>query len=354
MKEINIYGNADISENSEEIKLNGNEISIALDEQEVLKIIKLINNVELNRYPDTEGVKVREGYAKYANVKAENIIMGNGSDEVLSLVIGATIGKGKKILTIDPDFSMYDFYSSLNDGEIIKYKVNEDGSFNVRDFIIFGINSDVDLIVFSNPNNPTGFTLSNEDIIEILKAFKETKVLVDEAYYEFNKESVVEYINEYENLLVARTLSKAWGLAAIRVGFLIANEQLISELNNYKVPYNVNSVSQVIAEKMLGNIERVVVNSNTVIKERERLFLNLKSIQEETSLEIKFYKSSANYIFGRTNYKERLMKALNNNGIIIRDFKDDSFRITVGSEFENDKIVEIIRSAFVYRGEKAI
>lgn len=354
MKEINIYGKCGICANSEEIKLNGNEVNIALDEQEIFKIITLINNVELNRYPDTEGVKVRECYAKYAKVKTENIIMGNGSDEMLSLVIGATIGKGKKILTIDPDFSMYDFYSSVNDGEIIKYKVKEDGSFNVKDFIIFGINNDVDLIMFSNPNNPTGFALPNEDIIEILKAFKDTKVLVDEAYYEFNNESIIEYINEYKNLLVTRTLSKAWGLAAIRVGFLIGNEDLIKKLNNYKVPYNVNSISQIVAEKILGNIERVVVNSDVVIKERERLLLKLKSIQEESSLEIKFYKSSGNYIFGRTNYKEALMKALNNKGIIIRNFKDDSFRITVGSEFENDKIVETIRNAFVYRGEKVI
>ena len=354
MKEVNIYGNLGISGASKEIKLNGNEINIPLDERELFKIITLINNVEFNRYPDTEGVRVRECYGKYAGVKAENIIMGNGSDEMLSLVISSTIGKGKRILTLDPDFSMYDFYASLNDGEIIKYKVNEDGSFNVKDFIIFGINNDIDLIIFSNPNNPTGFALSNDEIIEILKAFKEKKVVIDEAYYEFNKESIVGYIDKYKNLLVTRTLSKAWGLAAIRIGFLIGNENLIKELNNYKVPYNVNSLSQIVAEKILEDIERVVVNSDEVIKERERLFLNLKTIENESSLEIRFYKSSANYIFGRTNYKEVLISALSNKGIIIREFKDDSFRITVGSYLDNEKIVEAIKNAFVYSGEKVI
>ncbi|MBB6622754.1 histidinol-phosphate transaminase [Clostridium gasigenes] len=351
MKEVNLYDNG-VDEKG--IRLNGNESYIALDEKNLFKIITLMKNVELNRYPDTEGLKVRACYAKYAKVKAENIIMGNGSDEMLSLVIGSTIGKGKRILTLDPDFSMYDFYATLNDGEIIKYKVNEDGSFDIQDFIMFGIESNVDLIMFSNPNNPTGFALPNEAIIELLKAFKDTKVVIDEAYYEFNKESIVEYINEYKNLLVTRTLSKAWGLAAIRIGFLIGNEELIKKLRDYKVPYNVNSLSQVVAENMLGNTERVILDSNVIIEEREKLFSNLKELQKESSLEIKFYKSSANYIFGRTNYKDVLIKALNNKGIVIRNFSDDSFRITVGSEFENNKVVETIRKAFVYNGGKML
>lgn len=351
MKEVNLYDNG---VDAKGIRLNGNESYIALDEKNLFKIITLMKNVELNRYPDTEGLKVRACYAKYAKVKAENIIMGNGSDEMLSLVIGSTIGKGKRILTLDPDFSMYDFYATLNDGEIIKYKVNEDGSFDIQDFIMFGIENNVDLIMFSNPNNPTGFALPNEDIIELLKAFKDTKVVIDEAYYEFNKESIVEYINEYKNLLVTRTLSKAWGLAAIRIGFLIGNEELIKKLRDYKVPYNVNSLSQVVAENMLGNTQRVILDSNVIIEEREKLFSNLKELQKESSLEIKFYKSSANYIFGRTNYKDVLIKALNNKGIVIRNFSDDSFRITVGSEFENNKVVETIRKAFVYNGGKML
>lgn len=347
MKEVNAYNN---TSNSKGVRLNGNESYISLDEKNTFKIMTAMKNIELNRYPDTEGVKVRKLYAEYAGVKTENIIMGNGSDEMLSLVIGATIGRGKKVLTLNPDFSMYDFYVTLNDGEIIKYKVNEDGSFNVQDFIMMGIINNVDLIMFSNPNNPTGFALPCESIIEILKAFSNTKVLIDEAYYEFNKESIVKYINEYKNLLVTRTLSKAWGLAAIRVGFLIGNEELIKELNNYKVPYNVNSLSQVVAENMLQNTDRVRINSDVIIKEREKLFSKLKVLQSESSLEIKFYKSCANYIYGRTNYKDALIKALNNKGIVIRDFSDNSFRITVGSEYENNKLVDTIRKAFVYNG----
>lgn len=347
MKEVNVYGSC---VDSKGIRLNGNESYIAQDEKNLFKVITAMKNVELNRYPDTEGLKVREVYAKYANVKAENIIMGNGSDEMLGLVIGSTISKGKKLLTLDPDFSMYDFYVTLNDGELIKYKVSDDGSFDVKDFIECGIKNEVDLIMLSNPNNPTGFALNNKEIIEMLKAFPNIKVVVDEAYYEFNKESIVEYINEYNNLLVTRTLSKAWGLAAIRVGFLIGNEEIIKVLNNYKVPYNVNSLSQIVAENMIENVERVKINSNLIIKEREKLFESLKILEKESSLEIKFYKSCANYIFGRTDYKEALIKALNNKGIVIRSFKDNSFRITVGSSFENNKVIETIRKAFVYSG----
>lgn len=347
MKEVNVYDN---SINSKGIRLNGNESSIAIDEKNLFKVISLMKSIELNRYPETEGLRVREGYAKYADVKAENIIMGNGSDEMLALIIGATISKGKKILTLDPDFSMYDFYCSLNDGELIKYRGKEDGSFDVQDFIICGIKNNVDLIMFSNPNNPTGFALNNEKILEILKAFPNIKVVVDEAYYEFNKESMIGYIDKYKNLLVTRTLSKAWGLAAIRVGFLIANQENIKKLNNYKVPYNVNSLSQIVAENMLENTERVKINAELTIKEREKLFKSLKTLENESSLKISFYKSSANYIFGRTDYKDALIKALNNKGIVIRSFNDNSFRITVGSEFENNKVLETIRKAFVYNG----
>lgn len=348
MKSVNVYESA---MNSRGIKLDGNESYIALDEKYIFKIMTSIKGIELNRYPETEGIKVIESYAEYANVKVENIIVGNGSDEMLALVISATIASGKKLLTLNPDFSMYDFYTSLNGGQIIKYKGNEDGSFNVKDFIKCGIDNSVDLIMISNPNNPTGFALENEGVIEILKAFPNIKVVIDEAYYEFNKESVVEYINEYKNLLVTRTLSKAWGLAAIRVGFLIGNEELITQLNNYKVPYNVSSLSQIIAENVIRDSKRVRLNSDLIIKEREKLFLKLKLLEKESSLEIKFYKSAANYIFGRTNYKEALIKALNNKGIVIRSFYDDSFRITVGSEFDNNKVVETIRKAFVYERE---
>lgn len=348
MKEINSYN---INMKSKGIRLNGNESYISLEENCEFKIFGALREVELNRYPDSDGVEARKAYSKYAKVKLENVVMGNGSDEMLGLIIGSAISKGKKLLTLKPDFSMYDFYTTFHEGEVIKYDCNKDGSFDVDEFILYGIKEEADIVIFSNPNNPTGYAVSNDEIEKILRGFKNKLVVVDEAYYEFNGESAVGLINQYKNLLVTRTLSKAWGLAAIRVGFMIGNEELVKNLFGYKVPYNVNSLSQCIATKMLDNPERVVENSKIIIAEREKFYAGLKDIEKESSLEIYFYKSNANYIYGRTPYKDILLKALDKKNIIIRSFEDDTFRITVGSPLENKKVIDTIKKAFVYEGE---
>lgn len=345
MKEVNMYG---VINETKTIKLNGNESYLSVDENIFFKALSELRNVELNRYPDSEGLELRKMYAKYADVDARNIIMGNGSDEMLSLVISSLISKGKKVLTLNPDFSMYDFYVSLSEGELIKYNTNKDGSFNVDEFINSGLSNDVDLIMISNPNNPTGYAINKNDIKKILTSFRDKKVLIDEAYYEFYGETAVDLIREFDNLLVTRTLSKAWGLAALRVGFLIGNKTLISNLSKYKVPYNVNSLSQAIALKMLSRPQKVIDSSQKIIVQRDKFYKELKELENESSLEIKFYESKGNYIFGRTPYKEALLKAMYNKGISIRSFEDDSFRITVGSSLENERVLEGIKKSFVY------
>ncbi|WP_349821619.1 pyridoxal phosphate-dependent aminotransferase, partial [Clostridium saudiense] len=198
------------------------------------------------------------------------------------------------------------------------------------------------VIIFSNPNNPTGHVISSEDIIFILESFKDTLVVVDEAYYEFYGQSMIGYIEIYKNLVVTRTLSKAWGLAALRIGFLIANKELIKSLNLSKVPYNLNTFSQLVGCIVLRHPERILKNVEEIVHERERLYKRLNEIQKNSNDEIKFYKSKSNFISGRTKNKEKLKKALEDKGILIRYFEDDSFRISVGSPLENDFIVNII------------
>ena len=242
---------------------------------------------------------------------------------------------------------MYDFYTALNEGNVIKYNLDVDNSFNLEEFIELGKKEDVKIVMFSNPNNPTGFAYSTENIIQILEAFKDKIVLVDEAYFEFNGESVVSLIDKYPNLIVTRTLSKAWGLSALRVGFLISNKDNINELLKYKTPYNVNTISQEIASIYLTEeVDSLKENLKLIINERERLYIELKKA-EEKSLDskkgnIKFYKSKANFIFGRADNKEELINAFREEKIIIRSFEDNSFRITVGLPEENNKVVEII------------
>lgn len=349
MKGISAYIN--IEEDSE-IKVNANESFIDMDSEIILNMKSTFLDVDLNRYPDDSSEIIRDLYAQYAGVETENIIAGNGSDEMLGLIISLFISQGKKLLTLAPDFTMYDYYVSQNGGEVVKYKTDKDGSFSIEDFIACGKENDVDIIMFSNPNNPTGYSIPDYDIIKVIEAFKDKYVVVDEAYYEFLGESMVPYINRYNNLIVTRTLSKAWGLAALRVGFMIANSDLISIITKSKVPYNVNSVSQHLAAIALKKPKRVYENTKVIVKFREALYKELKFIENEAALSIEFYPSKGNYIYGRTPYKDALINGLKGQGIVIRNFADDSFRITIGSEYENRKLVDSLKSILVYGGDR--
>jgi histidinol-phosphate aminotransferase len=330
------------------VRLDSNEIYLEMDENMHRQMKSCLTSMELHRYPTNEMNEIKELYAKYSSVESKNIIVSNGSDEAIELVISRMIKQGKKALSLCPDFVMYDFYVSRFGGELVTYNIDKTMNFKVEEFIELGKQEKVDLIIFSNPNNPTGISIEIKDIIKILEEFKDTIVLVDEAYYEFHGESMLQYINKYKNLMVTRTLSKAWGLASLRIGFLITHENNIEELLNYKVPYTISSFSQNLAAIVLRYPQNVVKNTKLVVKQREALYENLKEIQKNAAMKIEFYPSKGNFIYGRTKHKDALIKGLENNGIVIRSLKDDTFRITVGSAMQNRKVVDAIAKIFMY------
>lgn len=330
------------------INLDSNEIYLEMNENILMKMKSCLINTELHRYPKDDMRNIKDLYASYANISNKNIIVGNGSDEMIELVVSKAINSGKKALTLGPDFIMYDFFVSRFGGKLIKYDISKAMNFNVQEFIKLGKEENIDLILFSNPNNPTGIGIDLEGVVTILEAFKEKTVLVDEAYFEFYGKTMVPYIKKYKNLIVTRTLSKAWGLASLRVGFLITHEDNICELLNYKVPYTISSFSQNLASIVLRYPENVLNNVKKVIAQREELYKSLKEVEKSAAMTIKFYPSKGNYIFGRTPHKEALFKGLEDNGIVIRSLSDDSFRITVGSSMQNRRLVDVIKKVFVY------
>jgi len=331
------------------IHLDSNEIYLEMDKNILMNMKSCLNSIGLHRYPTNEMETIKELYANYAGAESKNIIVGNGSDETIELVVSNVITQGKKALSLGPDFVMYDFFVSRFGGELKTYDIGKSMDFNVQEFIEIGKQEKVDLILFSNPNNPTGIGIELESIISILEAFKDTTVLVDEAYYEFYGKSMIPYINKYKNLIVTRTLSKAWGLASLRVGFLITHEDNICELLNHKVPYTISSFSQNLAAIVLRYPEKVMNNAKQIIEQREELYKNLKEIEKNAAMSIQFHPSKGNYIYGRTAHKEALIKGLENNGIVIRNFADDTFRITVGSPMQNRKVLDGIKKIFIYR-----
>lgn len=346
MKKINLYES--VMNETTGIRLNGNESYKSIEDSILKEVLEIIEENKFNRYPDTDSYKLRKAYAKVIGLEMDNIIAGNGSDEMIQLIIGATIKKRKKVLTVLPDFSMYDFYTSGNEGEIIKYNTEEDGSFVLSNFINFGKKVMPSLIIISNPNNPTGHALSVDEVSKILENFPKTKVVIDEAYYEFYGQTMIPYIDKYSNLIITRTLSKAWGLAALRIGFLISNKDLIEHLNKFKVPYNLSQLAQDIASVVLKYPDKTLSNVEEIVYERERLYKNLKDIEAVNPLKITFYPSKANYIFARSDNKEIIKRIMEEKSIILRYFNDDTFRITVGAPWENDLVVNVISMALGY------
>lgn len=340
MKEINEYKVEQIQ--GQYIRLNANESNSIFSKGEIIDMLLSLQLDNFNRYPDTSTKELRKAYGKFIGYSYRNILAGNGSDQLIGVVISSYINKGDKILTLQPDFSMYDFYASLNEGQLVKLDIGKKGKFAVKDLIALGKKESPKMIIFSNPNNPTGYELSVEEIEELLSNFRNIKILVDEAYIEFGGESALNLIEKYENLYITRTMSKAWGIAALRIGFVISNEKNIKELESFMVPYSINSISQEIAIKILSYKEEIFENIEIIKDERNRLYKAFKELENLQKNKIKFYKSQGNFIFARSKYKQQLKEALEEEGIIIRYFKDDSFRITIGKREENNQVLRVI------------
>lgn len=326
------------------ILLNANESPYPLSPARLADIKAVIDQIAFHRYPDDTHAQLKKAYAKYLHINEKQLIIGNGSDEMIGLLIGTQIAKGDCVYTVSPDFSMYDYYTAMNDGIMLKYPCSPDTVFDADDFINYAKQAKVKLVIFSNPNNPSGRCIPQADIVKIIKAFAPCPVAVDEAYAEFADTSMLPMLSQFENLIVLRTMSKAFGMAALRCGCMAGNEALIGKLLPYKVPYNVNSLTQAVATILLSHSEETKQNVAAIIKERERLY---KRIIDADLADLTIYPSQANYLYGCSLKKKAFLKALSDKQISIRDYADsDYFRISIGTPEENDLVMEVLLSVF--------
>ena len=318
------------------ILLNANEASQNVDEAIKQEIIDAISNLSLNRYPDTTCQELHRLYADIMNVPSSWILSGNGSDQMLGFLIQYYLQDNKTLYTLSPDFSMYDYYVGLNHSKIEKYETNLDGSFDVDAFISNGKDKKADMVLFSNPNNPTGHAITKDEMKKISEAFKEIPVIFDEAYMEFGKESAIGLLKTYPMVFVCRTLSKAYGLAGIRCGFMLG--QQVEKLRDLFIPYALSSVTQTIASVVLKHADAYKDNMATIISERERMYQEVKGFKKLT-----IYPSNANFLFGRSEKKDLLLKMFKEKNITIRNYEDASFRITIGTKEENEMVLDVLR-----------
>ena len=321
------------------IMLNANESSINISNDIKYELIERIQEIPFNRYPDETSRELISAYAKVVDVDQSSIIAGNGSDEMLGFMIGYFLEKDKNLYTLSPDFSMYDYYASVQGANVVKHSTNKDGSFDVDRFINEGLKNNADMVLFSNPNNPTGHCLRKDDLTKIVEVFAPVPVIVDEAYGEFSDVTMIDEIEKFDNLYVTRTLSKAYGLAGARIGFLVGNKKNIEVLRKHIVPYNISRLDQVAGTVVLRHADEYKENIKGICKERDKMYKLLSGLKTLT-----VYPSKANYIYGRCQNKNRMIKYLEEEGIVIRTYNDDGFRITVGTKEENELVFKCLQA----------
>jgi len=300
---------------------------------------------DFNRYPDPLQIEVKGKLSKIKGVPAQNIFLGNGSDEAIDLLYRIFCEPGRdNVITFPPTYGMYEVCAEMNDVKVKKVNLTKDYQLDIES-IEQAIDPFTKLIFICSPNNPTGNSIDRSDIEIILNNF-DGIVVIDEAYINYAKQKTfIPELTEYPNLVVMQTLSKAWGLAGLRLGMAFASQPIIELMNKVKYPYNINSATQLLALEALNNIDWVNEHIATTVVERENLktaLLNLSFIEE-------VYPSDANFLLVKMKDARKMYEQLCDKGIIVRDRSkvilcDNCLRITVGTESENKKLIESLNN----------
>ena len=298
----------------------------------------------LNRYPDPQQNLVKAALAKIKNVSREQLLLGNGSDEVLDLIFRVFCEpKVDTVIALPPTYGMYEVLANTNDVGLIKISLLDNYQLNV-DEILKAQNSQTKLLFLCSPNNPTANSFNADKIETLIKKFTGI-VVIDEAYIDFSsQESWIGRLNEFPNLIVIQTLSKAYGLAGIRLGACYSSTKIISVLNKIKPPYNVNQLTQQTALKALQNSIKTNNEIAIIISERNKLKTDL----EEISFIMKVYPSDANFLLVKVDNAIVRYNQLVEYGIIVRNrtnlpLCENCLRFTVGTKEENKKLMNTLK-----------
>ncbi len=298
----------------------------------------------LNRYPDPQQTLVKEALSKIKGISEEQILLGNGSDEVLDLIFRVFCEpREDNVIVLPPTYGMYEVLANTNAIELVKIPLVENFQPNVKE-IVKCQDAKTKLLFLCSPNNPTANSFDASKIETLIKEFNGI-VVIDEAYIDFSiEDSWLGRLDEFPNLIVTQTLSKAYGLAAIRLGICYASKEIISILNKIKPPYNVNQLTQDVALKSLLNQEKVKNNITAIISERNQLIRDLENVE----IVEKVYSSDANFLLVQVDDANLRYMQLVKLGIIVRNRTTqilcyNCLRFTVGTADENKKLINTLK-----------
>jgi len=326
------------------IKLDANENPFSLPEKLHEDFLQRVNEILLNRYPEAGSVEVCRRYADFFGVGTDMVMIGNGSDELISILCTATGGAGTKVLLPVPTFAMYRIAAQNLGHGLLEIPLDDQFDLDLAPMLEAIAQRQPSLVFLSYPNNPTGRCFRSDRIEAVLDASPGI-VVVDEAYFHFSGKTFLPLLSRYANLVILRTLSKA-GFAAMRIGFLIASPSLVHELNKVRSPYNLNAFSQAAACFCLDHDKELQSQVREILRLRAALEQGLGHLEG-----VRAYPTDANFIFFRCVFgADRIYRGLLSRGVLVKAFGGpesirDCMRVTVGTAQENKKFIEAIKGA---------
>lgn len=327
------------------VKLNQNENPWDAPAQIKEEVLRRFAARKWSRYPDFVPASLNERLAGFADWKPDGIIAGNGSNELIQALLMVTIESGKTVLICEPTFALYRQVATVLGGEVMSVPLTTDLQYDGEALLKTVETRQPDVIIICSPNNPTGCVI-DETVLKSLLGTARGLVVIDEAYHEFAEHSVVSLLNDFDNLIVLRTFSKAMAFAALRLGYLLAAPDLVREIRKAVLPYNLNAFSQIAAEVAVENYEsslRPLVKQ--IISERDRVFEELSRIDGVTPVA-----SKGNFMVVKSGDTDpaRIFTDLLKRDVLVRDVSSypmlrEYFRFNVGTPEENQRLIKGIR-----------
>ena len=297
----------------------------------------------INRYPDNKHSELKKVISDIKNVNVNQVTFGNGTDEILDLIVRVFCKPSEdKIITLPPTYGMYDVIAKTNGVENIEIPLKSDFSIDKNEILKLSSNN-AKVLFLCSPNNPTGNSFNTNDLTDLIKGFKGI-VVVDEAYIDFSsKQSLISLIKDNNNLIITQTMSKAYGMAGIRLGMGFSNEKIINYLNKIKPPYNINILTERKALAELNKIDEIEKNISIVLDQRNLLV----SYLEKLDFVEKIYKSDANFLLVKVDNANLRYNQLLEKGIVVRNRSNqplcqNCLRITIGTKNENNSLIKTL------------
>ena len=325
------------------VHLDANESFLPLPAPIVEELAAALSQVRFNRYPDPAAGELCRAFAAYYGVPAENVAAGNGSDELITVLFSAFLQRGEAFATLEPDFSMYAFNGHIQEARHVPIPKRGDFSVDVDAAIDACRREGVKLLIFSNPGNPTSVLLPREQVRRLARSLPDTLVVLDEAYMDFAApgHSLLPEAADFENLLILRTCSKAFGMAALRLGFAVGPKPLVDAVKAVKSPYNVNALSQKLGALVLSHPEELREAREAILASRRELTAGLEGLARRYPGRFSLLPSVTNFAALAMEDGDALFRFVGERGVSIR-YTGGLVRVTCGAPEENRAVLAAI------------